>query len=79
MAQRKPDERPLEMDAEARERLRDDPRVIVRYRTTTEPYVPKIILKEPADELWLIGRREREWIDDEEWEASESDDRSERS
>lgn len=55
----------LEIDEAYREKLRNDPRVIVHKRTTTEPFVPQIILKEPVDVLWLIGRREQEWVDDE--------------
>ncbi|MGH2534128.1 MAG: hypothetical protein ACRDJW_17815 [Thermomicrobiales bacterium] len=63
MAQRKPgehhiDEEPrLEMDEEALERIRNDPRVIVHYQKTTEPYVSRLRVTPGLDVLELLGRR----------------------
>jgi hypothetical protein len=53
----RPSTRP-EIDEEFREKLRNDPRVIVHRRSATEPFEPKIRLTAPVDVNWLIGRRE---------------------
>jgi hypothetical protein len=56
VAQQDPN-RPV-IDEEFLEQLRDDPDVIVHYRQTTEPFVPRFRLTAPVDVLWLMGRRE---------------------
>ena len=47
-----------EIDEEFLDQLRNDPDVVVHYRTTSEPFVPLIRLTAPVDINWLIGRRE---------------------
>jgi hypothetical protein len=57
MDQDNEDVHPPETDDEFLEHIRNDPRVIVRYQKTTEPFVSRFRVTPGLDVLELLGRR----------------------